>query len=151
VFTQTKFGVVFTDFGNYDEINIDYLRKCPSNLLTQPDQAQKCGLAWLKVPTINMENGEKAAVLLKDLTVEKKVVANFVYEDGKRKYCVLAEKGKGDIKQSINFALISKGLAKVDRPLELPYEKEWQEEEDVVSEKKVGIWNTLELEDNDDD
>jgi len=90
---------------------------------------------------------------LRDLTWEKKLLASFVYDDGKKKFCVLTEKGNADPKKAVNFTLISKGLAKVDRPVEVPAEvdKLYQEEEDVVSEKKTGIWGTLELEDNDDE
>jgi len=49
--------------------------------------------------------------------------------------------------------MIVKGLAKVDKPLEMPAELEklFIEEEGLVSEKKLGIWSTLELEEVDDE
>jgi len=105
------------------------------------------------VPGINSESGEKAAYSLKDLTWDKKLVANYVYEDSKTKYCVLSEKGTTDPKKTVNYQMIAKGLAKVNKPVEMPIELEkiFAEEETLVSEKKLGIWTTLELEEVDDE
>jgi len=153
VLNNGKYGVRFIDFGNYDEVSENSLRKSGGSLLQHDDQAKRCSLAFVKVPTINNESGEKAANVFNDLVWEKKLVANFVYEESRRKYCILTEKGVNDPKLSVNFVMISKGLAKVDRPIELPQhlEKLWQDEEDLASDKKLGIWTTNELEENDDE
>ena len=151
--SDKKFGVQFVDFGNYDEVDSNSLRKIPASLLNHEDQSKKCSLAFLRVPSYDLESGEKAANVLRDLTWEKKLTASFVYEDSKRRYCILNEKGSTDPKKSVNFALLSKGLAKIDRVVELPQAigKVWTEEEEVISNKVVGVWATNELSDEEED
>lgn len=43
--------VFFMDFGNRDEVELDDIKKMPQDLMALPDQARKCSLAYLRLPS----------------------------------------------------------------------------------------------------
>lgn len=149
---QTKYTVTFTDFGNSDDVHINDLRKIPASLLAYEPQAKKCSLAYLIVPEYEQPSGEKAGNKLRELVWEKKLTANFVYEDNKYRYVVLFEKGN-DIKTSVNYKLISAGLAKVDESVDIPTNVATvlREEEENIKNKRIGVHATGELSEDEDD
>jgi len=112
--SSTKFGVVFTDYGNYDEVHYDDLRKISPGLLSIPPLAQKCGLAYIWAADKKTETGEEAAERLRELIWEKEVTINFVYEDGNTKYGVVSESKTIDFKNSANAKLVGEGLVRLD-------------------------------------
>lgn len=58
-----QYQVFFIDYGNIDVVNIDdnkSLRKLPGHLLQFEPQAKRCELAYVKVPRLEKEQGERA-------------------------------------------------------------------------------------------
>ena len=128
------------------------MRKIPATLLAYEPQAIRSQLAYIIAPGYDLPSGEKAGNKLRDLVWDKKLTANFVYEDNRYRYVVLTDKA-GDSKASVNYKLVAAGLAKVDTGVDIPsaLDKVLKDEEENAKNQPIGIWVTNELEEDEDD
>ena len=152
--SSTKFGVVFTDYGNYDEVHYDDLRKISPSLLSIAPLAQRCGLAYGFSADKKTETGEEAGERLRELIWEKEVTIQFVYEDGTTKYGVVYEGKAGDIKNSANSKLIGEGLLRLDEgAVQIPTEQliVLREQDEKARLKKNGGWGNNDFYEEEDD
>lgn len=141
--SPTKFGVVFTDYGNYDEVSYDDIRKISPQLLSTPALAIKCGLAFAQSADKRSATHEDSAERLRELIWEKEVNVQFVYEDSTTKYGIVYLSGKtGNIKDSVNTKLIGEGLVRLSEDSVLPNDQlaVLREEDEKARIKKTGGW-----------
>jgi len=62
------------------------------------------------------------------------------------------KKDVSDPKKTVNFLMLNKGLAKIDRSIDLTENlKFWEDEEETLVKKKIGIFGTHELSEDEDD
>ena len=136
-----KYSVFYMDYGNFDEVVLEDIRKMPSKLLGLDPQAILAGLAYVSPPGLDHELGDEVATWLKEKIWNKEIEVNFVYQIKDKKFAILREKDEKDPKKSINFELIAKGYAKLSNEVPLPQPLSyWQEEEEKVSGKVLGVW-----------
>jgi len=136
-----KYSVIFMDYGNFDEVVLDDIRKMPSKLIGLEPQAKTCGLAYLNAPGLDHEIGEDVANWLKARIWNKQVEVNFVYQIKDKSYVVLRDLEEKDPKKSINTELLELGYAKLGTDVALPNNLNyWLEEEEKASGKVAGIW-----------
>ena len=152
--TSTKFGVVFTDYGNYDEVSYDNLRKISPSLLSIPPQAHRCGLAYADPADKKTETYEEAGERLRELIWEKEVTIQFVYEDGTARYGVVYEGKTNDFKNSVNAKLVGEGLVRLaENIVPIPTEQliVLRDEDEKARVKKYGGWKNNDFYEEEDD
>lgn len=150
--SSTKFGVVFTDYGNYDEVDYDDIRKISPSLLAIAPLATKCALAYCEPSGKRTSTYEEAAERLRELIWEKTVSIQFAFEDATTKYGLVSEK-KGDIKDTANARLIGEGLVRlIEDVVPLPNDQlaYLREEEEKARAKKLGGWGTSDFQEEDE-
>jgi len=141
--SSVKFGVIFTDYGNYDEVSYDNLRKISPNLLSIPAQAHRCGIAYVDSADKKTETYEEAGERLRELIWEKEVTIQFVYEDGTTKYGVVFDQKTTDFKTSVNAKLVGEGLVRLAESIvQIPTEQliVLRDEDEKARLKKYGGW-----------
>ncbi|XP_050376067.1 ribonuclease TUDOR 1 [Argentina anserina] len=122
--SKDNFEVFYIDYGNKENVPYSQLRPLDSSVSSAPGSAQLCGLAYLKVPTLDEEYGEEAAQFLCEYALSKEFSAMIEERDlsGGNKV-----KGQGtgpvllvtlvapneDI--SINAAMLQEGLARIEK------------------------------------
>ena len=136
-----KYSVFYVDYGNYDEVILDDIRKMPSKLIGIEPQARVSGLAYLNVPGLDHELGEEVATWLKNRIWNKPVEVNFVYQIKDKSYVVLRDLEEKDPKKTINSELIELGYAKLGTEVPVPAQySHWMELEEAASGKGLGVW-----------
>jgi len=93
--------------------------------------AKRSSLAYVQGPHHRHMLSNEAAELLKKLAWGKKLFANFVYSEGEKSYVLLNEQAKKEPKDSVNFFMLTKGMVKLDKDIELPeaLAPDWQKVE----------------------
>ena len=137
-----KYLVFFMDYGNFDEVILDDIRKMPSKFLSIDPVAQLSGLAYVKTPSLNHQLGDTVAQFLKDRIWNKEVHVNYVYSLNGKKFAILRDLDEKDPKKSINLELISRGYAKIDNEMPIPQELSeiWLKHEENASANELGVW-----------
>lgn len=64
-----NFEVFYIDYGNQEVVPYSRLRPLDPSLASSPGLAQLCSLAYVKVPTLDEDFGQEAAVYLSELTL----------------------------------------------------------------------------------
>ena len=64
-----KFEVFYIDYGNQEEVTYSQLRPLDPSISAAPGLAQLCSLAYIKVPNLEEDFGQEAAVHLSELTL----------------------------------------------------------------------------------
>ena len=149
---QNKFGVVFTDYGNYDDVSYDDIRKISPALLSIEPQAVRYGLAYVESAGAKTATYEDAAERLRELIWEKDVTIQLVYEDGQTKYGIVHEK-KGELKDSVNSRLVREGLVRLVEdavPLTTEQLTTLREDDENARVKKLGGWGNSDFYEDDD-
>lgn len=130
-----KIQVEFIDYGNQAEVETQSLKKLPANLLQFEPQAKRCQLAYVKVPRLDRELGDKAMKYVKKHGLDKVLDAIVIDERSDLLKVILVEEGETDWSESINAFLLAEGLAILDteaiRDEKTPEEIDsWQQYED---------------------
>jgi len=151
--SNNKFGVIFTDYGNVEDVSYDDIRKLPSNLLAIEPQAKKCALAYVAAANKDTNAYDDSCDRVRDLLFDKKLVAQFCYEDSTTRYCLIYEKQSSNIKDSINYKLLKEGLVRLDETMPLGHEQLaiLREAEDEAKNGKKGGWKTNDFAEPDED
>ena len=66
---KDKFEVFYIDYGNQEVVPYSELRPLGSSVSTTPGLAQLCSLAYMKVPGLEEDYGQEAAVRLSEHTL----------------------------------------------------------------------------------
>lgn len=92
----------------------------------------------IRAPGLDMEYGEDAAALLKELVWDKELVATTQYREGDISYLSL---GDPATKVPINAALVMAGLARVQRSrTRSAFYDRLKEEEDKARKNRLNLW-----------
>lgn len=146
-----KYLVFYMDFGNYDEVILEDIRKMPSKLLSIDPLAQLSSLAYVKTPSLDHEMGETVASWLKEKIWNKEVDVEFVYSIGGKKHGIVRSVEEKDLKKTVNFEAISLGYGKISNDLVLPKELDfWTKEEEKASTSEAGVWKYDDEEEQED-
>jgi len=107
-----EYEVFYIDYGNTETVAPARIRALDPSFANLEPQAQEAQLAYLKVPALDEDYGNEAAVLLRDLVNGKTLLANVEYRDAGKMYLSLGDR---DSQVHVNAALVRAGLAKVER------------------------------------
>lgn len=147
-----KWLVFFIDYGNYDEVVLDDLRKMPNKLLNLTPLAKKCSLAYIKNPKQDSDIAAEAAEWLKARIFNNKLESQFCYQIEDTYYVILQEAGNTDPLKTVNAEILKKGFAKISHEIALPKELNvWSEIEEKAAEKGDGVWGLGEEDDEQED
>ncbi len=146
--------VLFIDYGNTEDADLANVRKIDSKLIKDfPPRTVKVNLAYLDMPPLDVEaGGKKLRTILKSQLEEREVTAIHKYKADGVLYAILLEGEETDPMKSFNAYLLKRGLAKISRRVKLPGALiEWQEMQDKARTDQVGLWETNELNIDDDE
>eukprot|EP00300_Choanocystis_sp_HF-7_P021756 c20851_g1_i1.p1 GENE.c20851_g1_i1~~c20851_g1_i1.p1 ORF type:complete len:901 (-),score=236.83 c20851_g1_i1:106-2808(-) len=153
VLPDDKAEVTYVDYGNQDTVKVQDLRGLSEALSRMPAQAYLCRLAFIKVPTPETEHGLEAAEYLASLAYNKRMVAKVEQRD--KDSSLHMSLFNQDTNQSVNEAMLTKGLARVQRRL-----PKWLSEsaraalnssQDGAKRSHLGIWEYGDAPDSDDE
>jgi staphylococcal nuclease domain-containing protein 1 len=151
------YEVVYIDYGNTEIIHSDRIRTLQPdfNEKTLPRQSHKAKLAFVKSPELNQDFGQDAAVRLKELVWNKKLLATLVGQEGRGhdeiSHLLL---GDPDTEQLINHIFVSEGLARVEKrrvDKDNTVWKELQKEESQARHSRLNIWQYGDFPDSDEE
>jgi staphylococcal nuclease domain-containing protein 1 len=149
--SRQQYTVQYIDYGNREVVPAERIRPLPAVFQTLPPQATEAGLAFVKAPKLDSDFGREAAVMLRELTVGKKLVAEVIYRDNGIPYLGL---GHPESSIHVNAAIVRAGLARVDRRhrrFSHPLFVHLREEEDKAKAAHVNIWQYGDAPDSDED
>lgn len=107
-----KIDVLYIDYGNSEVVPLKNLSSLDVRFTELPAQAFECRLAYIRVPSLDADCGEDAALLLKDLCWGIPLLATIEYTEKDIKYVSLANPAAELI---INCQLVKEGLATVEK------------------------------------
>ncbi|KAL2342841.1 hypothetical protein Fmac_004126 [Flemingia macrophylla] len=165
--SNDMFEVFYIDYGNQEEVPYSQLRPIDPSVSAAPGLAQLCRLAYVKVPNLEEDYGEEAAVYLNELTLEtgKEFKAKIEEKDtsgGKMKgqgtgtvlaVTLIAE----DSENSVNAAMLQLGLGRLEK------KNRWDRKEkqqaldnletfqDEARTRRAGIWQFGDIQSDDED
>jgi len=107
-----EYEVFYIDYGNTETVAVSRIRPLDAAFAELAPQAIEAQLAFVKVPGLDEEYGNEAAVLLRDFVNGKTLLANVEYRDAGKMYLSLGDR---DSQVHVNAALVRAGLARVER------------------------------------
>ncbi|KAI6675794.1 hypothetical protein NL676_003700 [Syzygium grande] len=120
-----KFEVFYIDYGNQEVVPYSRLRPLDPSLASSPGLAQLCSLAFVKVPTLDEDFGQEAAVYLSELTLSSSEEFKATVEERDTSGGKVKGQGTGtvimvtlcaaDSDLSINAAMVKEGLARMEK------------------------------------
>lgn len=139
--TDHIYEVYFIDYGNMNDVSIKRIKKLDNDLVKYPPLANRCSLAYIKVPKIDKTFGPEAADYFKEMLWAKECLIS-IYDEDDVAYKVVINIGK-EFKpnESINAYLINEGLASIANSDSLPEELAgWKEFEQDAKDEQLNIW-----------
>lgn len=79
--TKDKFEVFYIDYGNQEVVTYSQIRPLDPSVSSAPGLAQLCQLAYLKVPALEEDYGQEAAMYLSEHTLSEPKEFKAVIED----------------------------------------------------------------------
>ncbi|XP_047316902.1 ribonuclease TUDOR 1 [Impatiens glandulifera] len=165
--TTDKFEVFYIDYGNQDIVTYSQIRPLDPSLSSAAPLAQLCSLAFVKVPSLEEDYGQEAAIRFSEYTLASPKVFKATIEErdnsgGKAKgqgtgnvlIVTLTEKGS-DI--SLNASMLKDGLARLekkrrwgpkDRQTLLEELEKFQTE---AKTRRLGMWEYGDIQSDDED
>lgn len=140
-----KYKIFFIDFGNSDLIELKDLRTIPPKLISFKPEAIKCCLAWVQAADDNDELMDEATEFFKSKAWEKKITAEVKYVLDHVSHVLINPVSKNTDKDSINYLLLKKGLARINPKTKLPtgIEGYWRDAETEGIELNPDIENAF--------
>ncbi|KAL3716227.1 hypothetical protein ACJRO7_007913 [Eucalyptus globulus] len=120
-----KFEVFYIDYGNQEVVPYSRLRPLDPSLASTSGLAQLCSLAYVKVPNVDEDFGQEAAVYLSELTLSSSEEFKATVEERDTSGGKVKGQGTGtvlmvtlcaaDSDLSINAAMVKEGLARMEK------------------------------------
>lgn len=162
-----KFEVFYIDYGNQEVVPYSQLRPIDPSVSSAPGLAQLCSLAYLKVPSLEEDYGQEAAVRLSEHLLSAPKEFKAIIEDRDLSGGKVKGQGTGNVLMvtlvdtesdtSINAIMLQEGLARLekrrrweskDRQQALDELEKYQTE---AREKRLGMWEYGDIQSDDED
>nr|GMC69028.1 ribonuclease TUDOR 1-like [Ipomoea batatas] len=159
-----KFEVFYVDYGNQEVVPYSQLRPADASVSSASGLAQLCSLAFIKVPGLEDDYGQDAAIHLSELVLNapkefKAVIEEKDTSGGKVKgqgtgtvFMVTLVDPEADV--SINAMLLKDGLARLEKRRRwIPKEslEELEKAQKEAREKRRGMWEYGDVDSDDED
>jgi len=145
------YEVEYIDYGNKEILDSARIRPLPDafGLKALSRQSHEAKLAFIKSPSLDEEFGRDAAALFKELVWGKTLIASIQgYEGGKAQLSL----GDPEAKMPINAALVTAGLARVERRRrQNKYYEALQKEEAKAKAQRTMMWQYGDAPDSEDE
>ncbi|OZJ04390.1 hypothetical protein BZG36_02420 [Bifiguratus adelaidae] len=116
--TSDTVDVIYVDYGNSETLPISRVRPLPGQFTALPHQAQEAVLSFVKIPKQEEDYGAEANDFLRDLVMDRSLVANVDYRDHGILHLTLYDPKKSEsADDSLNAELLRAGLAVLDKKL----------------------------------
>lgn len=165
--TKDKFEVFYIDYGNQEVVTYNQLRPLDASVSSAPGLAQLCQLAYLKVPTLEDDYGQEAAMHLSESTLSGPKEFRAVIEERDTSGGKVKGQGTGNVLLvtlidpesdiSINASMLQGGLARMEK------RRRWEPKERQVAmdeldkyqtearTKRLGMWEYGDIESDEDE
>ncbi|KAL8230450.1 hypothetical protein R6Q57_000228 [Mikania cordata] len=164
---KDKFDVFYLDYGNQETVTYNQLRPLDSSVSSAPGLAQLCQLAYVKVPMLEEDYGQEAAMYLSENTLSEPKAFKAVIEERDTSGGKVKGQGTGNIllvtlkdeesDASINAIMLKGGVARLekrrrwepkDRQQTLDELAKYQAE---ARTKRLGMWEYGDIESDDEE
>nr|GEX15747.1 ribonuclease TUDOR 1-like [Tanacetum cinerariifolium] len=122
---KDKFEVFYIDYGNQEAVTYSQLRPADPSVSSAPGLAQLCQLAYLKVPSLDEDYGQEAAVHLSESTLAEPKEFKAVIEETDTSGGKVKGQGTGNVllvtlidekaDTSINAIMLKAGVARLEK------------------------------------
>eukprot|EP00825_Cyclidium_porcatum_P045236 TRINITY_DN6818_c0_g1_i4.p3 TRINITY_DN6818_c0_g1~~TRINITY_DN6818_c0_g1_i4.p3 ORF type:complete len:145 (+),score=26.42 TRINITY_DN6818_c0_g1_i4:130-564(+) len=128
----------YIDYGNYDQVDIEDIRKMPDKYVNIEPQALNFAFAYIVGPNKKHQLYQEATEFLMDQAWDKPLNIQIAYKEGGINYGIISV---GDDQVSLNEKLVKEGYATLDQSVQLPQKyQNWEELQANAETKKLGIW-----------
>ncbi|XP_052175599.1 ribonuclease TUDOR 1-like [Diospyros lotus] len=164
---KDKFEVFYIDYGNQEVVSYSQLRPLDPSVSTAPGLAQLCTLAYIKVPSLEEDYGQEAAVHLSEYTLNGPKEFRAIIEERDTSGGKVKGQGTGTIlavtlidaetTSSLNAAMLKDGLARMEKRRKWePKERqsaldELDKSQEEARSKRLGMWEYGDVESDDED
>ncbi|KAL4584654.1 hypothetical protein LXL04_009260 [Taraxacum kok-saghyz] len=164
---KDRFEVFYIDYGNQEVVSYSQIRPLDASVSSAPGLAQLCQLAYLKVPTLEDDYGQEAAMHLSESTLSGPKEFKAVIEEKDTSGGKVKGQGTGTVllvtlidpesEISINASMLEGGLARMEK------RRRWEPKERQVAldeldkyqtearTKRLGMWEYGDIESDDDE
>ncbi|KAA8540590.1 hypothetical protein F0562_024491 [Nyssa sinensis] len=164
---KDKFEVFYIDYGNQEVVPYSQLRPLDPSMSSAQGLAQLCSLAYIKVPSLEEDYGQEAAVCLSEHTLNgpkefKAMVEERDTSGGKVKgqgtgTVLLVTLVDAETDTSVNAAMLKEGLARLEK------RKRWEPKErqqaldelekyqSEARDKRLGMWEYGDIQSDDEE
>ncbi|KAL6996806.1 Translin-1 [Sarracenia purpurea var. burkii] len=162
-----KFEVFYIDYGNQEVVPYSQLRPLDPSVSSAPGLAQLCSLAYIKVPSLEEDYGQEAAVRLSEHTLNGPKDFRAIIEERDTSGGKVKGQGTGTVfmvtlidtntNSSVNAALLKEGLARLEK------RKKWEPKEKQAAldelekyqaearSQRLGMWEYGDIQSDDED
>ncbi|XP_076911502.1 ribonuclease TUDOR 2-like [Bidens hawaiensis] len=164
---KDKFEVFYIDYGNQEAVTYSQLRPLDPSVSSAPGLAQLCQLAYLKVPSLEEDYGQEAAMHLSENTLSEPKVFKAVIGDRDNSGGKVKGQGTGNIllvtlidaeaDTSINAIMLKGGVARLEKRRRWePKDKqqmldELEKYQAEARTKRYGMWEYGDVESDDEE
>jgi staphylococcal nuclease domain-containing protein 1 len=123
--SKDKFEVFYIDYGNQETVTYNQLRPADPSVSSAPGLAQLCQLAYLKVPSLDEDYGQEAAVHLSESTLAEPKEFKAIIEERDTSGGKVKGQGTGNVllvtlidekaDTSINAIMLKAGVARLEK------------------------------------
>ncbi|KAG9147424.1 hypothetical protein Leryth_025039 [Lithospermum erythrorhizon] len=161
------FEVFYIDFGNQEVVTQSQLRPIDPSVSSVPGLAQLCSLAYLKVPDVEDDWGQEAAVRLSELLLSTPKEFKAVIEERDAPGEKVKGQGTGTVFMvtiidpeadlTINAVMLQEGLARIEkrRRFEPKHKQialdELDKHQAEAKKKRLGMWEYGDIQSDDED
>ncbi|KAI3761468.1 hypothetical protein L1987_51885 [Smallanthus sonchifolius] len=165
--TKDKFEVFYIDYGNQEVVTYSQLRPLDPSVSSAPGLAQLCQLAYLKVPTLEEDYGQEAAMHLSENTLGEPKQFKAVIEERDTSGGKVKGQGTGNILLvtlideesdiSINALMLKGGVARLEKRRRWePKDRqqmldELEKHQAEARTKRLGMWEYGDIESDDEE
>ncbi|XP_024969430.1 ribonuclease TUDOR 1-like [Cynara cardunculus var. scolymus] len=165
--TKDRFEVFYIDYGNQEAVTYTQLRPLDASVSSAPGLAQLCQLAYLKVPTLEEDYGQEAAMLLSESTLNGPKEFRAVIEERDTSGGKVKGQGTGTIilvtlideeaDTSVNAMMLKGGLARLEKRRRWePKDRqavldELEKHQTEARTKRLGMWEYGDIQSDDDE
>lgn len=165
--SKDNFEVFYIDYGNQETVTYSQLRPADPSVSSAPGLAQLCQLAYLKVPSLDEDYGQEAAVHLSESTLAEPKEFKAVIEERDTSGGKVKGQGTGNVllvtlidekaDTSINANMLKAGVARLekrrrwepkDKQVVLDELEKYQAE---ARTKRYGMWEYGDIQSDEED